>query len=165
MADAHHALSRPAPPTSPSSLVSPKSTTGLYSGEPLVLALWEQVDSFLDQVAHFLMCSSPFSPIFLTFSFHVQSSLDANLVLTAAIGKMATHPHPAVRRCLFAPSSPSSLYLPLSRVCFVSASLVTHLKTYFLHVAIRWQSALRRDAKNWEYWVPTRTLLDYCDHA
>ncbi|ELR20707.1 uncharacterized protein ACA1_054530 [Acanthamoeba castellanii str. Neff] len=74
LADAHHALSRPSAPTSPSTLSSSSaSLPGLYSGEPLVQALWQQVGSFLDQ------------------------SLDTNLVLTSAIGKMAVHPHPA--RC------------------------------------------------------------------
>jgi hypothetical protein len=43
-------------------------------------------------------------------------SLDTNLVLTSAIGKMAVHPHPAVRSYLFALSSSSSLYRPLSQV-------------------------------------------------
>jgi hypothetical protein len=93
LADAHHALSRPSAPTSPSTLSSSSaSLPGLYSGEPLVQALWQQVGSFLDQ------------------------SLDTNLVLTSAIGKMAVHPHPAVRSYLFAPASPASLYVPLARV-------------------------------------------------
>lgn len=93
LADAHHALSRPSAPTSPSTLSSSSaSLPGLYSGEPLVQALWQQVGSFLDQ------------------------SLDTNLVLTSAIGKMAVHPHPAVRSYLFAPASSASLYVPLARV-------------------------------------------------